>query len=52
LCSGCIEVEQVEHNVNVLKRFKGLSDSEKERLISLAKPFAGFNVENYKRVLS
>ena len=52
LCSGCIKVEQVEHNVNVLKNFKGLTDAEKERLVSLAKPYAGFNVENYKRVLS
>lgn len=52
LCSGCIEVKQVEHNVNVLKRFKGLSDAEKSRLVSLAKPYAGFNIENYKRVLS
>jgi predicted aldo/keto reductase-like oxidoreductase len=52
LCSGCIEVEQVEHNVNVLRNFKGLSETEKERLVSLAKPYAGFNVENYKRVLS
>lgn len=52
LCSGCITVAQVEHNVNVLKRFKGLSQTDKDRLISLAKPFAGFNVENYKRVLS
>ncbi|MEX0322632.1 MAG: aldo/keto reductase [Puniceicoccaceae bacterium] len=52
LCSGCITLEQVKHNVNVLKRFKGLSESEKKRLVSLAKPYAGFNVENYKRVLS
>jgi predicted aldo/keto reductase-like oxidoreductase len=52
LCSGCISVEQVEHNIGVLKKFKGLSQAEKDRLISMAKPYAGFNVENYKRVLS
>lgn len=51
LCSGCISVEQIEHNVGVLQRFTGLSQADKDRLIALAKPYAGFNVENYKRVL-
>lgn len=52
LCTGCLTVAQIEQNVAALLRFKGLTATEKERLIALAKPYAGFNVENYKRVLS
>lgn len=52
LCTGCRTVEQIENNVAALRGFKSLSDAEKQRLADLARPFAGFNVENYKRLLS
>ena len=52
LCSGCETVEQIEHNVGVLRDLKELSGSDMERLVAAAKPFAGFNVENFKRVFN
>ncbi len=51
LCSGCRKVEEIEENVAVLRNFNGLSVEERNRLIEIAKPYAGLIVENYKRVL-
>lgn len=51
LISGCDTIDKLEHNVGVLKDLKELSPVEMEQLINKAKPYAGFNVENYKRVL-
>lgn len=51
LCSGCLRVEEIERNVEVLKNMKKLSESDKQTLIEYAKPYAGLIVENYKRVL-
>jgi len=51
LCSGCDTIEKLEHNVGVLQNFKKLSPAEMDRLVAMAEPFAGYNVENYKRVL-
>ncbi|MFY0653472.1 MAG: aldo/keto reductase [Cyclobacteriaceae bacterium] len=52
LCSGCRFTYEVEQNVKVLKELGKLTSNEKKQLISLAKPYAGQIVENYKRVLS
>ncbi len=52
LCSGCREFHEIEENVNVLKNLKNLSDSDRKKLVELAKPYAGQVVENYKRVLA
>jgi len=52
LCSGCVSVEQIEDNVAVLQNLKALSDSDKQKLVELAKPYAGLIVENYKRVFT
>lgn len=51
LCSGCREVHEIEENVAVLRNLGKLSETDKARLINLAKPYAGQIVENYKRVL-
>lgn len=51
LVSGCDTMDKLEHNVGVLKDLKELSSMEMEKLIAKAKPYSGFNVENYKRVL-
>lgn len=51
LCSGCDTLDKLEHNVGVLQGFRELSPEQMERLVAMAKPYAGFNVENYKRVL-
>ncbi|WP_462317188.1 aldo/keto reductase [Marinilabilia sp.] len=51
LCSGCRTIEELDHNVKVLKKMGNLSESDKEKMIALAKPYAGLVVENYKRVL-
>jgi len=51
LCSGCLTVQQIEQNVAVLKNLKSLSDSDKQKLVTMAKPYAGQLVENYKRVI-
>ena len=51
LCSGCDTLDKLEHNVGVLKKLKELSTSEMDKLVAMAKPYAGYNVENYKRVL-
>ena len=50
LCSGCDTVEKLEANVRVLQNLKKLSKSQKKKLITSAKPYAGNIVENYKRV--
>lgn len=50
LCSGCISVRQIEENVEILKGLKDLSESDKQKLVALAKPYAGNIVENYKRI--
>jgi len=52
LCSGCRFINELEDNVKVLKELKKLSESDKQKLIKTAKPYAGLIVENYKRVLS
>lgn len=52
LCSGCLTVEQIEHNVGVLQNLKKLSKKDLQTLIDKGKPYAGYIVENYKRVMS
>ena len=52
LCSGCRFTYELDENVAVLNQLKNLSESDKEQLISLARPYAGLVVENYKRVLT
>lgn len=52
LCSGCRFTYELEANVKVLQEMKKLSESDKQKLIEYAKPYAGLIVENYKRVLS
>ncbi len=51
LCSGCDTIDKLEQNVEVLKNLSRISSEEIERLVEMARPYAGFNVENYKRVL-
>jgi len=50
LCSGCLTIKELEHNVNVLRNMKKLSDSDLQNLVAYAEPYAGLIVENYKRV--
>ncbi len=52
LCSGCRFLYELDENVTVLKQLKELSETDKQRLIALARPYAGMVVENYKRVFS
>lgn len=52
LCSGCRFNYELDANVRVLKNMKKLSEGDKQKLIALAKPYAGQLVENYKRVFS
>jgi aryl-alcohol dehydrogenase-like predicted oxidoreductase len=51
LCSGCLHIHELEHNVKVLKDMKKLSETDMKRLESYAEPYAGLIVENYKRIL-
>ena len=51
LCSGHRFIHELESNVKVLKEMKKLSESDMQKLITYAKPYAGLVVENYKRVL-
>ena len=51
LCSGCDTIDKLEQNVGVLQNLKELPQAEMDRLVELVKPYAGYNVENYKRVL-
>ncbi|MBK1879028.1 aldo/keto reductase [Pelagicoccus mobilis] len=52
LCTGCRKLHEIEENVAVLQNLKDLSETDKERLIEIAKPYAGLIVENYKRVFA
>jgi predicted aldo/keto reductase-like oxidoreductase len=52
LCSGVLTIDQLEANVAVLQNLKSLSESDKQKLVAIAKPYAGMTVENYKRVFS
>jgi aryl-alcohol dehydrogenase-like predicted oxidoreductase len=52
LCSGCRFLYELDENVAVLNNLKKLSAAEKEKLVAMAKPYAGMIVENYKRVFS
>lgn len=52
LCSGCRFTYELDENVSVLKNLKALSEADKQKLVALAKPYAGLIVENYKRVFS
>ncbi|MDF1572765.1 MAG: aldo/keto reductase [Bacteroidales bacterium] len=52
LCSGCRFTYELDENVAVLSQLKHLSEQDMNRLIELAKPYAGGIVENYKRVLT
>ena len=52
LCSGCLTIDELEHNVGVLKNLKKLSKDDMEKLEMKVKPYAGPIVENYKRVFS
>ncbi len=52
LCSGCRFNYELDANVRVLREMKKLSESDKRKLIALAKPYAGQLVENYKRVFA
>ncbi len=52
LCSGCRFLYELDENVAVLNNLKTLSDSDKQKLVAIAKPYAGMVVENYKRVFS
>ncbi len=52
LVSGCLTLEELEHNVGVLQQLKKLSRDDMDRLVKKAKPYAGLIVENYKRLLS
>ena len=52
LCSGCRFTYELDENVSVLKNLMNLSESDKQKMIELAKPYAGTIVENYKRILT
>ncbi len=52
LCSGCLHISELEHNIEVLRNLKKLSEEDIQTLIEYAKPYAGLIVENYKRILS
>lgn len=52
LCSGTRFLYELDENVAVLKELKALSESDKQKLVAMAKPYAGMIVENYKRVFS
>jgi predicted aldo/keto reductase-like oxidoreductase len=50
LCSGCDTLQKLEDNVAVLQNLKKLSKKDMERIENTVKPYAGYLVENYKRV--
>jgi uncharacterized protein len=50
LCSGCLTVKEMEQNIRVLRNLKKLSEAEMNKLVQMGKPYAGYLVENYKRV--
>lgn len=51
LISGCKTVEELEQNIGVLKRLTQLTQEEMENIEKLARPYSGYCVENYKRLL-
>ena len=51
LVSGCETVQELEHNVDILKGLNKLSEAEMEKIAELAQPFAGRFAEHYKRIL-
>jgi hypothetical protein len=51
LISGCLNTQELEANVKVLRGMKKLSDSDRKQLEKYAEPYAGMIVENYKRIL-
>ena len=51
LCSGCLTVQEIEENIQVLKNLKKLNEDDMHQLVAMGKPYAGYIVENYKRVL-
>lgn len=51
LCSGCLRVSELEHNVEVLRNMKKMSETDMKKLAAYAEPYAGLIVENYKRIL-
>lgn len=52
LCSGCRTIDELEENIKVLNEMKKLSESDMQKMVALAEPYAGLIVENYKRVLN
>jgi predicted aldo/keto reductase-like oxidoreductase len=51
LCSGCRFTHELEHNVEVLRNMKKLTESDMKILQKYGEPYAGLIVENYKRIL-
>ncbi len=51
LISGCKTVEELEQNISVIKSLESLSKEEMEEMEKLARPYSGYCVENYKRLL-
>jgi len=52
LCSGCDTLQRLEDNIKVLQNLKKLTREDMRQLENKVKPFAGYLVENYKRVFS
>ncbi|MFY0650569.1 MAG: aldo/keto reductase [Cyclobacteriaceae bacterium] len=52
LCSGCRSSQEIEQNVTVLKELGNMKQADLDKLVEIAKPYAGLMVENYKRILS
>jgi uncharacterized protein len=48
LVSGCISPVEVEMNTAYLREFKGMDDTERERLVGLSAKHAGATLESYK----
>jgi len=51
LISGCKTMEELEQNIAVLKNLTLLTKERMEEMERLARPYSGFCVENYKRLL-
>jgi predicted aldo/keto reductase-like oxidoreductase len=52
LCSGCDTIQRLEDNIKVLQNLKKMTREDMQQLENKVKPFAGYLVENYKRVFS
>jgi len=52
LCSGCDTIDRLEHNIKVLQNLKKLSKSDMKKIEKRVEPWAGYLVENYKRVFN